>query len=59
VKIIAIHAFEQDWNVNAGEESTMRAPFRPSLRFLYHYVLEQGFRDGYRLVLFVATGMSG
>jgi glycosyltransferase involved in cell wall biosynthesis len=27
---------------------TMRAPFRPSLRFLYHYVWKQGFRDGYR-----------
>jgi glycosyltransferase involved in cell wall biosynthesis len=26
----------------------MRAPFRPSLRFLYHYVWKQGFRDGYR-----------
>lgn len=25
-----------------------RAPFRPSLRFLYHYVWRQGFRDGYR-----------
>jgi glycosyltransferase involved in cell wall biosynthesis len=25
-----------------------RTPFRPSLRFLYHYVWEQGFRDGYR-----------
>jgi glycosyltransferase involved in cell wall biosynthesis len=24
------------------------APFRPSLRFLYHYVWRQGFRDGYR-----------
>lgn len=23
-------------------------PFRPSLRFLYHYVGRQGFRDGYR-----------
>jgi hypothetical protein len=27
---------------------TMHAPFRPSLRFLYHYVWKQGFRDGYR-----------
>jgi hypothetical protein len=27
---------------------TTRAPFRPSLRFLYHYVWKQGFRDGYR-----------
>jgi glycosyltransferase involved in cell wall biosynthesis len=26
----------------------MRAPFRPSFRFLYHYVWKQGFRDGYR-----------
>jgi glycosyltransferase involved in cell wall biosynthesis len=25
-----------------------RAPFRPTLRFLYHYVWRQGFRDGYR-----------
>src|SRR5215510_8495852 len=25
-----------------------RAPFRPRLRFLYHYVWRQGFRDGYR-----------
>src|SRR6266487_467742 len=24
------------------------APFRPSLRFLYHYVWKHGFRDGYR-----------
>jgi glycosyltransferase involved in cell wall biosynthesis len=23
-------------------------PFRPSLRFLYHYLWKQGFRDGYR-----------
>src|ERR1043166_7253924 len=27
---------------------TTRAPFRPTLRFLYHYVWKQGFRDGYR-----------
>jgi hypothetical protein len=26
----------------------MKAPFRPSMRFLYHYVWEHGFRDGYR-----------
>jgi hypothetical protein len=26
----------------------MRAPFRPCLRFLYHYVWKEGFRDGYR-----------
>lgn len=25
-----------------------RAPFRPTLRFLYHYIWKQGFRDGYR-----------
>ena len=25
-----------------------RAPFRPALRFFYHYVWRQGFRDGYR-----------
>jgi glycosyltransferase involved in cell wall biosynthesis len=25
-----------------------RAPFRPTLRFLYHYLWRQGFRDGYR-----------
>jgi hypothetical protein len=25
-----------------------RAPFRPELRFLYHYVWKEGFRDGYR-----------
>jgi hypothetical protein len=24
------------------------APFRPGLRFFYHYGLKQGFRDGYR-----------
>jgi glycosyltransferase involved in cell wall biosynthesis len=26
----------------------LRMPFRPTLRFLYHYVVRQGFRDGYR-----------
>jgi hypothetical protein len=26
----------------------MRAPFRPSLRFVYHYIWKQVFRDGYR-----------
>jgi len=26
----------------------IRTPFRPSLRFLYHYIWKQGFRDGYR-----------
>jgi glycosyltransferase involved in cell wall biosynthesis len=25
-----------------------RSPFRPGLRFLYHYLWKQGFRDGYR-----------
>jgi len=27
---------------------TRRAPCRPTLRFFYHYVWRQGFRDGYR-----------
>jgi glycosyltransferase involved in cell wall biosynthesis len=27
---------------------TMKAPFRPSLRFLYHFVWRQGYFDGYR-----------
>ncbi len=26
----------------------MRVPCRPTLRFLYHYIWKQGFRDGYR-----------
>jgi glycosyltransferase involved in cell wall biosynthesis len=26
----------------------MKIPFRPTLRFLYHYIWRQGFRDGYR-----------
>jgi glycosyltransferase involved in cell wall biosynthesis len=26
----------------------LAAPFRPSLRFMYHYIWKQGFRDGYR-----------
>lgn len=26
----------------------LRLPFRPTLRFVYHYVIHQGFRDGYR-----------
>jgi glycosyltransferase involved in cell wall biosynthesis len=26
----------------------MRLPCRPTLRFLYHYIWKQGFRDGYR-----------
>jgi glycosyltransferase involved in cell wall biosynthesis len=30
------------------KNATKRAPFRPSLRFLYHYIWKQGFRDGYR-----------
>ena len=25
-----------------------RLPFRPKLRFIYHYLWKQGFRDGYR-----------
>jgi len=28
--------------------ATAGVPFRPGLRFLYHYVWRQGFRDGYR-----------
>ncbi|MBI1290817.1 glycosyltransferase [bacterium] len=30
----------------------MRLPFRPALRFFYHYVIRQGFRDGYRGYVF-------
>ena len=30
------------------KKATMHAPFRPTLRFLYHYVWKQGFRDGCR-----------
>jgi glycosyltransferase involved in cell wall biosynthesis len=30
------------------KRAAMQIPFRPSLRFLYHYVWKQGFRDGYR-----------
>ena len=30
------------------KRATLKAPFRPTLRFLYHYVWKQGFRDGYR-----------
>jgi glycosyltransferase involved in cell wall biosynthesis len=26
----------------------LRMPFRPTLRFIYHYIVRQGFRDGYR-----------
>jgi hypothetical protein len=26
----------------------MRLPCRPTLRFLYHYIWKQGFRDGHR-----------
>jgi glycosyltransferase involved in cell wall biosynthesis len=29
-----------------------RLPFRPTLRFLYHYVLRRGFLDGYRGLVF-------
>jgi len=28
--------------------ATGGVPFRPGLRFLYHYIWRQGFRDGYR-----------
>lgn len=28
--------------------TALRLPLRPTLRFVYHYVLGQGFRDGYR-----------
>jgi hypothetical protein len=27
---------------------SLRLAFRPTLRFLYHYIFGQGFRDGYR-----------
>lgn len=30
------------------KELAMKAPFRPSLRFFYHYLWKRGFRDGYR-----------
>jgi glycosyltransferase involved in cell wall biosynthesis len=26
----------------------LRMPFRPTLRFVYHYIIRQGYRDGYR-----------
>lgn len=29
-------------------KAAIKAPFRPSLRFVYHYIWKQGFRDGYR-----------
>jgi glycosyltransferase involved in cell wall biosynthesis len=29
-----------------------RLPFRPLLRFVYHYILREGFRDGYRGFVF-------
>jgi glycosyltransferase involved in cell wall biosynthesis len=32
--------------------AAFRLPFRPALRFLYHYVWKQGFRDGYRGYVF-------
>ena len=28
--------------------ASLNLPFRPALRFIYHYVVRQGFRDGYR-----------
>lgn len=31
---------------------SLRVPFRPTLRFLYHYVFRQGFLDGYRGYVF-------
>jgi glycosyltransferase involved in cell wall biosynthesis len=30
------------------KELSMSLPCRPALRFLYHYICKQGFRDGYR-----------
>lgn len=30
------------------KQTTLRMPLRPTIRFLYHFVLKQGFRDGYR-----------
>jgi glycosyltransferase involved in cell wall biosynthesis len=30
------------------KKTATKIPFRPTLRFLYHYVWKQGFRDGYR-----------
>jgi hypothetical protein len=32
----------------------MRAPFRPSLRFVYHYIWKQGFRDVWLLYRLLA-----
>jgi glycosyltransferase involved in cell wall biosynthesis len=32
--------------------AAVHLPFRPALRFLYHYVWKQGFRDGYRGYVF-------
>ncbi|MEM8781481.1 MAG: glycosyltransferase family 2 protein [Planctomycetota bacterium] len=29
------------------KKASLRMPFRPTLRFLYHYVVARGFRDGY------------
>jgi glycosyltransferase involved in cell wall biosynthesis len=34
------------------KQAAARLPFRPMLRFLYHYVWRQGFRDGYRGYVF-------
>jgi hypothetical protein len=34
------------------KQAAARLPFRPSLRFLYHYVWKHGFRDGYRGYVF-------
>lgn len=30
------------------KRASLRMPFRPTLRFIYNYVIKQGFRDGYR-----------
>lgn len=34
------------------KRAARRLPFRPTLRFVYHYILRQGFRDGYRGLVF-------
>ncbi len=30
------------------KKAALNMPFRPTLRFLYHYIWKHGFRDGYR-----------
>ena len=50
-KSLRSHAFlEQDGEERKRwvKEGYDRASVPPSLRFLYHYVWKQGFRDGYR-----------